>query len=65
MSSKKCGDAECCEKTVVHGIVLLLEDGIEHEYSGDHNVLDEYVPSIIENISKEESQQTLLTTNVD
>ncbi|KAL5765579.1 hypothetical protein ACOSP7_016196 [Xanthoceras sorbifolium] len=64
MSSKKRGDSEYCERNVIYGVVLLLEDGIEFEYDGDDD-LDEYVLSIIENISKKESHRALLNTNVN
>ncbi|KAL5832667.1 hypothetical protein ACOSQ3_016341 [Xanthoceras sorbifolium] len=49
MNSKQHGDTEGCERNF--------------EYNGDDDDLDEYVLSIIENISKEELQQTLLNTN--
>ncbi|KAL5764895.1 hypothetical protein ACOSQ2_017489 [Xanthoceras sorbifolium] len=64
MSSKKRGDAKCCEKKVIHGVVF-LKDGIEFEYDGNDDNLDEYVLSIIGTNSKEEAQQALLNTSVD
>ncbi|KAL5764892.1 hypothetical protein ACOSQ2_017486 [Xanthoceras sorbifolium] len=64
MNSKKHGDAECCKRNIIHGVVL-LEDEIEFEYDGGDDDLDGYVLSITDNIRKKESQQELLNTNVD
>ncbi|KAL5764643.1 hypothetical protein ACOSQ2_017237 [Xanthoceras sorbifolium] len=64
MSSKKRNNTECCERNVIHGVVLLANKN-EFEYNSADDDLDEYVISIIENISKEESEQALLNTNVD
>ncbi|KAL5832665.1 hypothetical protein ACOSQ3_016339 [Xanthoceras sorbifolium] len=63
MSSKKRGDTECCERNVIHGVVPFFYNGIEFKFDGDGD--DEYILSIIENISKKQSQQALLNTNMD